>query len=745
MSRTDDETVREAHERFRYARDWCSVAHQHYRDDYKFAYGDSENGHQWDSVTTGNRQGRPTLTVNKTRVHNLQIVNDSRQNKPQIKISPVGDNATYDAAQIFEGICRHVEYVSQAPAAYDTAVHCAVFGGIGYWLVRTKYVDDASFDLDAFIQRIPDPLGVYLDPDIQQYDGSDARWGFYFRDMARDDFEAEYPEHASDTADPSPDFPLDDRSGWSDGKHVRVAEYWRKGKKDDELLEWSDGTVVRASELGRAGRAAFEATGQKIVQRRAISVPEVEWLLIAGYKVLKRRAWPGKYIPIVRMPCEEVITDDGNKVDWVSHTRHLRDPQRLYNWYTSSAAEFVALQGKAPYIGAAAAVEPFKNAWETANVQNPAVLLYRHIDDHNQPLPPPQRAPPPVMAQAYMEGLKISQAELMMVSGQYQAVMGAPSNETSGTAINARQRQGDNATYHVLDHLSSAIRYTGRILIDMVPRIYDNKRIIMIMAEDGSTSRVHVDPQAPAAHATVPTGGTQGMKVSPNGQADPQQAAADAVATIFNPSVGRYEVVAEVGPSYGTRRAEAFNAYSQILAQNHNLFTVIGDLMMRAADFPGADDMAERLRNMVPPQALGGPGPEVQQLQAQLEHTTQTAQQLLQKADAELAHVRAALVQAQEQAREKGRSVDIDDYKAETERLKAVAAADPGAAQVLIRSMLSDLLGMPALPVMHEHMAADAAHQQSLAPPEPDQDDTGGAGPPGGAPAPMNGQGGMLQ
>ena len=459
--------------------------------------------------------------------------------------------------------------------------------------------------------------------------------------------------------------------------------------------------------------AALAAVGVVPRKSRKIVSPEIEWFLIAGHRILERRPWPGRFVPIVRVPCEEIVIED--KLDRVSHVRHLRDPQRLYNYYTSSAAEFVALQSKSPYIGTAEAIEPYKDDWENANNSNKAILLYRAFDDAGQPLPKPERSSPPMMAGAYMEGLKITQAEMMMVSGQYQAVMGAPSNETSGTAINARQRQGDNATYHVIDHLAGAIRFTGRILLDLIPKIYDTERVLLILAESGDQAQVHIDPEAPVAHQTVPNPAAPPPQPNPAGEADPEQARRDAVKTVFNPKVGRYSVVADVGPSFATKRQEAFNAFSQIMANNHEAFSAVADFWAANADFPGADEFRQRMKMGLPPQYRGGPSPELVQAQQQQQQMAAQAHALLQRADGELAALKQQLTQATQALQNKSSEHALRDYEAETKRLAAVGAIDPDALRLVVREQLSQLMGMPALPLINEHAAHDAVNDAGAA------------------------------
>ena len=728
--RTDEDIVTEAQKRFNYAHDYQAEALAHYIADMQFANGDDENGYQWaDGISSARRQsGRPALTVNKTRIHCLQIINDARQNPVQIRINPVGGDATYEAAQIYEGIIRHIEYISNAQQAYANATYCQVMGGIGYWRVLLDYAHDNTFDQEIFIRRVGDPTSVYMDPDFIQADGSDAKWAFVFYELTREEFEAEYGE-ADDANLNNAALTLNSpsnssRSGFhTDDKHVQLVEYYRVGAKNDRLLQMHDGSTVRESDLPDGMLEQMAEVGIQPVKERDVEEPKVEWFLIADNKIIERKEWPGRYIPIVRVPCEEVVIQ--GKLDWVSHVRHLRDPQRLYNWYSSQAAEFVALQTKAPFVGVAEAIEPYKEDWERANVENKGVLLYKGTDQQGQQIPPPQRSQPPQMAQAYIEGLKISQAEMMMATGQYQAVMGEPSNEVSGKAINARQRQGDNATYHVIDRLAAAIRYTGRIILDLIPRVYDTERVLMIMGEDGSQTQVHLDPNAPQAHQTTPDPNAPPPQLPMTGQADPDAQRAAQVRTIFNPCVGRYDVVADVGPSYATKRQEAANAFTQIMANNPAAFQIVGDFWARNEDFPGADELAARLKQGLPQQyQAGAPDPKVLQLQQALQATQQNAQQTLQKADAHVARLQGEVVRLQEQLKDKtgdlvikGKQAETDAYDSETKRFQAVGQIDPMSLQIVVRQLVTDMLQTDILPHLRNHAALEGELQQAAQPP----------------------------
>lgn len=655
----NEKIVKEAKERANLCQTWESDARKRFIEDTKFANGDSDNRWQWDDEIVSAREGKPCLTINKTQQHNLQIVNDAKQNKPGVNVRPVGDGATYEAAQVFEGVVRHIEYQSNAEQAYDTASEHQVEGGIGYWRIVTDYVSDDSFDQEIFIRRVKNPLSIYLDKDISEADGSDARYGFVFEDVPRSQFEAEYPDH-KDAADVA----LNAGDTWVTADTIRICEYYRKEQKKDELLafivpmpyqEAGQQIIVRKSKMDDEQKAIFALVeNAEDTQRRPILTDEITWYKIAGSKIIDSRPWLGKYIPIVRVIGKETVIE--GKLDRKGHTRAQKDPQRMYNYWASEGTAQVALQSKSPYIAPAQAIEGLETYWAKSNVDNAAVLPYNAVTDSGVAIPPPQRQQPPQMASAYIQGMQLSQEQMMMSSGQYQSQFGQNENATSGKAINERQRQGDTATYHFIDNLAIAIRFTGKILIDLIPKIYDTKRVIKIMAKDGEESDVTIDPSQPDAHQKI--------------EQEEQKAS-----VIFNPNVGRYEVQSDIGPGYATRRQEAFNAMTQIASQNQQFMNVAGDLMFKAADFPMADELAERWSRTIPPAVKGdGPPPEVQQMQQQM--------QAMQNAIAAL----------NEKLNDKEADINIKAYDAESRRLVAIGNSGPAVTPDEIRPAFMQLM-----------------------------------------------------
>jgi hypothetical protein len=601
----DYEILLEAKKRFKICEDWESQARTWFEYDYKFANADANNMYQWDNWVVGDRQTgkRPCLTINKTMQHNLQIINDGKQNKPGVNIRPVGDEASFEAAQVFQEVVRHIEYVSSAENVYDNASSFQVNAGWGYWRVSVEKIT-GTFDKEIFIRRIKDPRSVYLDPNINEVDGSDAWFGFIFDDMPKDLYEAKYPKF-KDVGNAA--FNDGTYSGWINRDTIRVCEYYRKTQEDDKLVYFILPTTgeevgpIKWSELEKDGRDIFNE-----IKKREGNLPEeeqtfkeqeelsekIEVYLIAGNKIIKRTPWLGKYIPIVRLVGTETVID--GVWDCKGHTRALLDPQRIYNVNSSANVEFGALQTKSPLTAAAAAIEGYEDIYARANIDNASVLIFNHVDEAGNAVPAPARMAAPQSSPAYVQQMQIAQNEMMMVSGQYQAQMGENENAKSGVAINARQRQGDRATYHFIDNQAIAIRFTGKILIDLIPKIYDTKRVMRIEAKDNTIMNVTIDPNATKPLEKVDTPGVP--------QDDNNQQIID---VIFNPNVGNYAVISDTGPSYATRRQEAFNALTQIAAQNKEFMGIAGDILWKVADFPEAQVLAQRWRKIIPKNITG--------------------------------------------------------------------------------------------------------------------------------------------
>jgi hypothetical protein len=625
-------------------------------DDLRFMAGSPDNAWQWPAdvlATRGAVQGqtinaRPCLTINKLPQHVRLVTNEQRQNRPSGKVIPADDKADVAVAEVFQGIVRHIEYLSDADVAYDTACDNQVTYGEGYIRILTEYCREDSFDQDLKIGRVRNSFSVYMDPMIHDPCGSDAEWCFITEDIPKEEYERLYPDALPISVMMSQGVGDQSLSMWMSQETVRIAEYFYIEHQKRKLNLYPDNmTAFDGTPMDKQLKAMFG----KPLKSRTSEHRQVKWLKTNGFEVLEERDWAGKWIPVIRVVGNEFEVDGQLYISGL--VRNAKDAQRMYNYWVSQEAEMLALAPKAPFIGYGGQFEGYETNWKTANTNNwPYLEVNPDVTDGaGNPLPLPERAQPP-MAQTGLIQAKMGAGEdIKSTTGQYDSSIGATSNERTGRAILARQNQGDTSTYHYVDNLARAVRYTTRQLVDLIPKIYDTERVARIVGLDGEVGMVKINPNQPEPVRVIKDPIT-GLDIE----------------KIYNPSVGTYDVVVTTGPSYATKRQEAMEAMQMILQTNPQLWGVAGDLFIKNMDWPGAQEMAARFAKTLDPKVLDNTdeSPEAQMMRAQMNDMANQMEQT------------AALVQQLQQSYDMQKlaideqNTQIKAYDAETKRLQAM-------------------------------------------------------------------------
>ena len=626
-------------------------------DDLKFYAGSPDNHWQWPAdvlATRGAVQGqtinaRPCLTINKLPQHVRQVTNDQRQNRPSGKVIPADDKADIAVAEIFNGMVRHIEYISDADVAYDTACENQVSYGEGYIRILTEYCDDNTFDQDIKIGRVRNSFSVYMDPTIQDPCGSDAKWCFITEDITKADYERMYPNSAPITTLQSLGVGDQNLSQWLNEDTIRIADYYYVDY-DRATLNLYPGNITAFA--GTPEDKMLKAQFGKPLKTRESDRCRIKYCKINGYEILEEREWAGKYIPVVRIVGNEFEVDGRLYVSGI--VRNAKDAQRMYNYWVSQEAEMLALAPKAPFIGYGGQFEGYETQWKTANTTNwPYLEVNPDVTDGSGSiLPLPQRAQPPMASSGLLQAKAGASEDIKSSTGQYNASLGMSSNERSGKAILARQREGDVGTYHYGDNLARGVRHITRQLVDLIPKIYDTQRVARIIGEDGETDMVKIDPmQAEPVKKIV---NQEGIVID----------------KIYNPSVGKYDVVVTTGPGYATKRQEALEAMAQLLQGNPQLWQVAGDLFVKNMDWPGAQEMAKRFAKTIDPKLMqdSDKPPELQQAEQQIQAMGQEMEQMFQM----IQNVGKS-IEMQDMKR-KDYEAEIKAYQAETQRIAAVQA-----------------------------------------------------------------------
>jgi hypothetical protein len=546
---------------------------------------------QWDPQVKADRatDGRPCLTINRLPQFIRQVTNQLRASRPAIQVNPVDSGSDPAVAEALQGIIRNIEMNSDADIAYATAAEFQVTCGRGYWLVTTEFADDDQGDQVIAIRTIKDPLSVFVDPTMP--DQKDKRYGFIIEDIPKDTFEERYGEAATTNYQAW----LNSRARspeWMPEGRMRVAHYFyleteTEDTVDIEMPSLDNPQVRETVRIPKELKPKDDEMpkGWVVKGERTLRHSQCKWALITPVEVLDGnddltagREFPSKYVPIVEVLGDELNID--GEVDLRGMVRDAKDPQKMYSFWASALTEVIALSPRAPYIGYEGSFKGHEAKWNMANRKNYAYLEVNPVTVGGQPAPFPQRQQFEPAIQAIVEAFQLADNDLKAVTGLYDASLGKSGPEQSGKAILARKSQGDLGNSNFADNVARAIRHTGRILLDMIPRVYTPVKIFRILGADNQTKKIAISS-------------------GPMPQDTQAAFAAQGVSAIYDVSIGRYDIALDVA-NRQTQRQEAVEALLQLINSYPNAAPIISDLLVKNMDWPGAAEISARLRRTVP-------------------------------------------------------------------------------------------------------------------------------------------------
>jgi hypothetical protein len=538
-------------------------------------FAQNEDNCQWDDAIKKQRLGdhppRPCLTINKIPEKIDQVEGEFRQLKPSFKLRPVDSVSDPKTADILSGIMRHIEYNSNARTAYNTSYNSKLHCGRGAWRIDIVDADDDPFVKDIKISRVPNALAIVVDPDAKEMDKSDAGWQFVIEEMSVAKFKATNPDCDLSGWDTKNSI----YQGWVSDKTIRVAEYWYKENGKETFCRVRR-NINGVESVITVPERALQGT-DVIMESKEVERPKVKWCKMVCTEVIDGpHDWPSKYIPIVHDIGKEIFIGSQSKKRGM--VRHAIVPQQMYNYWSSAQTEQIALQPKAPYTVTSRMIEKFKNIWDMANIKNFFYLPYE--PDPQAPTLSPRREPPPQMSVAMASELNRMSHDIMSAMGIYQASLGDAGNEKSGTAIFARQRQGSMGTYVFVDNFGIAYVHSQKIIIDLIPYIYDTERIVRIIGPDEKYQTVPINarPSSPIMQ------GFSDHKPGPTGY-------------INDVTVGKYDVMGSIGPSYNSQREELGSILGEIIK---SMPPAIGGALLkpfvRTIDMPNSDQIVEEIQ-----------------------------------------------------------------------------------------------------------------------------------------------------
>jgi len=654
-SKQKKDIITEALNRFETASDSWSDCYDLALSDVAFV--DDPDG-QWDESSKNNRKNRPCLTFDKLSASVDRVVGSQFSNMPSIKVR-AAEEGDEDTAEIFQGLIRQIDQRGQK--AFKTAYKFAVKGGWGCLLIDHDYIDDVSLDQDILVREIKNPFSVLIDPIVQAQPIDEARYGFVFEDVERDEFERMYPKSKSQGS--ASDFEsVGNFDTWVSDDYVRVADYYRITIEERRLVQLSDGRVVDYAQV-EAIADELNLKGITLGKERIVEGRKLERFKLTAMEVLEEIECVGRFIPIVP------VFGKTTNVDGTFFSRGIvqkaKDAQRMYNYSRSVAVEVNALTPKQPYLATPAMIKGHEERWRNMMTSSDPVMFF-NFDQGQKPFRESPAAGSPALAQ----DAQVASADIQSTTGIFEANLGQQGNETSGVAIRGRQFQGELTNYEYADQLSDALELAGKICIDLIPKIYDTERQIRILGEDETEEVISVNK--------------------------PQQDMQTGEFILTNDlAAGHYDIKMATGPSFSTRKQETAEQLSQIIAQNPDMSSLVGDILFKNMDLVGGDEVISRLRSagvkagIIEPDAEEGMALQ-QQMQAQQQIEAQAAQ-------LEIAMKTAEVANEQAETRETESKALLNNVKAQVEQLELAQAQQDLEAQRIAAMRLRQTVGLPVI------------------------------------------------
>jgi hypothetical protein len=531
------------------------------RNDLEFTYDVGEG--QWSAGDRAKRVGRPCITVNKLQKFVRQLRGDFEQNRPSMKVIPVDDKADVKKADLYNGLIRQIEYLSNASKVYDTAYAHSAACSIGYWRIVTQFEDENSFNQEIRLKRMLNPMSVHFDPFAVEFNLEDAEYCFVEELINRKVYESKYPKsdlvHFSGKEDNL-------FGSWIEGDNIRVSEYFYKTSTEKTILLMSDGSIIDKKDLG-----FWKSMLLSVQRERVVQIPTVKWCKINGAEILEEADWAGSGIPIIPMFGDEVVVD--GKRYYLSLIRGAKGSQQMYNYWASAATENLMLTPKTPFLIDGRQIKGYETEWNEANLAPRNYLRYHAIAN----LPKPSREPQTQVPQAIVGMMQSTAYDIEDHLGRYEASKGDAGNERSGKAIIARINQSDKGTFTFVDNAANSIIAGLKQIVDLIPKIYDTPRALNVLGENGERGVMPVNQPV----------------VGQNGE----------MATANDLTVGKYDVIASIGASFGSKREEMVKMMIESMQYAPTLAGVIAPLIFEHSDWPGAQEIAIKIKEETERQA----------------------------------------------------------------------------------------------------------------------------------------------
>lgn len=579
----EDDISKEIKQKLTELSSYWNTQYKQIGDDLKFASGD-----QWSEAAKKQRRKRPTLTLNVCNTYIRRIVN-------AVKMSPFGINISCDKhelAELVSGVVKAIEYNSNASTAYETALEHATIGGLGFIVITNDYANAEDLEQVIKINTVRDPRQIMIDPHATCV--SDARYGIYYTHIDKDYAKEQY---GNDIDLGQEYFDIYESFSVPEGSVVDL--YYYKIDTDEKMKYWySDGTssyeeLEMESEDGEieSDEDSMGVMPQKtLINKRKVFTKELKIYHYIGQKLIEETELDIPYIPIVPV-FGNIVYDDNLR--YAGLIRDVHDAQMAINYLASTEQELIASAPKNPYVIASTQVQGHEQVWARSAVDPAAFLPYTPV----QGVEAPKRENNVAQTQSLQAAKTMILNDMQRLTGIFDPQLGTGGTNESGVALGIKNQNGDIATAGYIDGLANAITQVGKIVLAMIPIIYDTERAVQVMDEEGGISYVKAN-----------------MK------------------DVIDKMGGTVSVYASAGPSYESKRKEGLNTIIQLSAMlPEDKKTALLDIVTEQVELTNKNKVISRVKKLMDPMLLGEDN---QQMDPQAVQALQTADQTIQEQQA---------------------------------------------------------------------------------------------------------------
>jgi len=535
---------------------------------------------QWEDDVSDQFLGRPRYTLDKCNDIVDDIAGEMEQADFNISVKPAGGDATKDLAKTYDGLIRNIENLSGATDIFNAAGRSMVAAGFDCWRVSQRWGDNNSFDQDLYIDPISDAVDkVWFDPGAILPTREDGHWVFVLQAMIKHKYDEQFPDGSGMSISEAT---YDYQGGSGNYKKpdvVVVGEFLYKEKITTRIVEMNNGSVYVDDDKYQSIKDELALQGIVESRSRDREMDTIKSRLLDGGGWLTDvQDTVFDMLPIIPAYGNWRVSQS-TPIYWGIISKKM-DAQRIYNYSESRKVEEGALAPLAKILATSTQIGPHKTQWEDLNTSSDPVLMWMPDAE----APPPFKIGGPEINPGLESTSASAESNLQSTAGIDQ-LNGQPLGLQSGVAVELKQNKGDTRNHKYTAALQRAICHTGKVLMRAIPKVYDTKRLVRVIGEDGVSFEMTTLNESVIDEETKQ------------------------LVTLNDLSRGLYDVTCDVGPAFKNRQSETSNAFAEIAAIDPSIIQEGKDIWYGNLNAPGMDLLAERARqNML----LAGGIPESQ-------------------------------------------------------------------------------------------------------------------------------------